>query len=213
MLSTHSTETPGTDDFRKPVDVECLHVEGGFNLVAHGLRPRFRAEYADLHRTPARIQPPANEFVSNGQQVRRGHRDDPRLELVDDLHLSRGESSRRGNDGTAEALGAAVKPETAGEQAVAVGHLHHVAGTDTGGTHRPRHDLGPHFQVALGVADDGGSTGGPARRMNTNHPGARHREHAERIVATQIFLYREWKVDEVPEGFEIGRIQTSVVEA
>ena len=35
-------------DFRKPVDIERLHVEAGFDLVAHRSGPGLGAEHADL---------------------------------------------------------------------------------------------------------------------------------------------------------------------
>ena len=156
--------------------------------------------------------PLAYEFIGDRQHVRRRHGDDPGLELVDELHLTFGEPTRNGDYRAAEAFGTAVKTETSGEQAIAVRDLHHVAGPDAGGTHRPGHDVGPHVKVVPRVADHGGSSGGAARRVDSNHLPSRHREHAEGIVAAEIVLDREREPGEILQRFEIGRAQAGIVE-
>ena len=203
----------GADDLRQSVDVQRLHVEAGFDLAAHRVGPRLGAEHADLQRAPSRVQPLTGELVRDRQHVRRGHGDHPGLELVDELHLARGQSAGDGDHGAAETLGAAVKAETAGEQTVAVRDLHHVARPDSGRTHRSRHDVGPHVEVVPGVADHGGLSGGPARRMDAHHLLARHREHPERIVAPQVFLDGEREGPEILQRLEIVRTRTGVVES
>ena len=81
-----------------------------------------------------------------------------------------------------------MRAEAAGEQAVAVGDVHPVAGPAAGGPDRPGHHRRPGRDVLGGVADDGGPAGRAGRRV---HPGdllARDREHAERVVVAQVRL-------------------------
>ena len=48
--------------------------------------------------------------------------------------------------------------------------------------------------------------------MDTRHPLARHGEHAEGVIAAQIFLDRERKFLKVAERLEISRMNTSLIE-
>ena len=56
------------------------------------------------------------------------------------------------DDRAAEPLGAVVRAEPAGEQPVAVGHVHDVPGPAAGGADRARHHLGPGVEVVVRVA-------------------------------------------------------------
>ena len=51
----------------------------------------------------------------------------------------------------AEPLGAVVRAQAAGEQAVAVGVVHHVAGPRAGGEQRARHQVRPGVEMSCAV--------------------------------------------------------------
>ena len=59
--------------------------------------------------------------------------DDVRLEVADQHDLPLGHAAGDRDDGAAERLGAVVRAEAAGEQAVAVGDMDDVAGPAAGG--------------------------------------------------------------------------------
>ena len=87
--------------------------------------------------------------------------------------------------------------EAAGEQAVAVGVVQHVARPAAGRADAARHHVGPHVDVVGGVADDGGLARRTAGRVHPHHLLARHREHPERVVGPQVGLGGERQPGEV----------------
>ena len=68
------------------------------------------------------------------------------------------------------ALGAVVRAEAAGEEAVAVGDVDHVAGPPAGGADRARDQVGPGVDVVRRVADDGRLAGRARRGMDAHAP-------------------------------------------
>ena len=123
---------------------------------------------ADLQRAATCIHTLTLELVGDRQHVGRCDGDDAGFEVADHPHLALGKSARRGDYGAAEPFRSAVEAEAAGEQAVAVGDVQHVAGPRAGGAQAAGDEVSPHIQVVPGVADDGGNPGGTARRMNTD---------------------------------------------
>ena len=85
------------------------------------------------------IDPLAIEFVGDRQQIRRRHGDEVRLEIDDELNLPLGKSAADRNDRAAKIFGAVVNAEPAGEQSVAIGNMHLIAGPPAGGADRARH--------------------------------------------------------------------------
>ena len=119
-------------DFGQAVNVDGVHVEGLFDLLAHGVGPRLRAEDADLQRTFARVETLASELVEDRQHVGRCDHDDRWLEVLDQRHLALRHAAGDRNDGAAEPLGAVVGAKPAGEEAVAIGDVQDVAGASAG---------------------------------------------------------------------------------
>ncbi len=132
------------DHLAEPVDVDGRDPGALLEVSAHLVGPRLGAEHPDLQGRRARVHALAVHLVEDRQEVRRRHQDDPWLEVEDQLHLPLGHPAADRYDGAAEALGTVVRAEPAGEQAVAVGHVHHVAGACAGGVQRPRDHVGPH---------------------------------------------------------------------
>ncbi|MDQ0587295.1 hypothetical protein QFZ47_001404 [Variovorax paradoxus] len=84
------------------------------------LGPRLGAEDADPERAVLRIEALALELLDDHLHVAGRDHDDVGLEVLDQLHLFLGLAARHRDDGAARALGAVVRAQAAGEQAVAV---------------------------------------------------------------------------------------------
>jgi hypothetical protein len=151
-------------------------------------------------------------LVGDGEHVARRDHDDLRLEVGDELHLALGHAAAERDHGEPEPLRAVVRAEAAGEQAVAVGVVHLVAGPRAGGAHRARHHVAPGVEILRGVADDGRLAGRARRGMDTHHLFHRHREQAERIGVAQVRLATERKPREVLERAAVGRFHAGGVE-
>ena len=202
-----------TDDFRQAVDVDGVESHRRFDLRAHRLGPRLRAENADAQRARRRVETLPHELFGDREQIRRRDHDDVGLEIADQLHLLRRLSARHRHDGAAETLGAVVRAEAAGEQTVAVRDVHDVAGTAAGRANRARHEQRPRVDVLRGVADDRRLARRAARCVHAHDLLARHGEHAERIVGAQIVLHRERKLREIVERAQVLRMHAGGAEA
>src|SRR5690606_22313187 len=179
---------PGAHHFGQPVDVHGVDVEALLDLGAHLIGPGFGAEDADLQRSAAGIDALALELVEQRQHVGRGDHDDLGLEVLDDLHLTRGHAAGGGNDGATQLLGSVVGPEATGEQPVPVGDVHLVPGAATGRADRAGHHFGPGLQITVGVTHHGGFAGGAAGGVQPADLLLRNGEHAERVVLPQVLL-------------------------
>ena len=199
-------------DFRKPVDIDRMHVESLFDLRPHGVGPGLGAENADRQRRRARIDALTAELVENREHVTRRHHDDARLEIDDQPHLPLGHAARDRHDRAAQFLGAVVRAEASRKQAVAVGDMQDVAGPPARGADRARNQRRPPIDIALRIADDGRFAGRARGRMQPHDLLARNREQAERIGVAQIALFAEREFGEVFEPLAVGRVDAGRVE-
>jgi hypothetical protein len=149
------------------------------------------------------IDPLPLELVRQIEQVRRRHHDDVRLEVGDQLHLLLGLAAGHRDHRAAQTLGAVVGAETAGEQAVTVADMHHVAASAAGGVDRARHQRRPHVDIVLRVADNRRLSGRARRCMHAHDLVARHGKHLERVVLAQVVLGRERKLAQIVKRFQI----------
>ena len=111
-----------------------------------------------------------------------------------------------GIDGAAEPLGAVVRAQPAGEQPVAVDDVDEIARPRARGPDRARADLGPDLDVGLGVAHDRRLAGRAGRGVDPRHLRARHREHAERVVARRSSLVGEREPRQIVELLQVVRV-------
>jgi hypothetical protein len=162
----------------------ALHLD----VAAHRLGPGLGAEDADLERASCAGPSLALELLDDHLHVARRDHDDVGLEVADQLHLLFGLAAAHRAPRCSPALGAVVRAQAAGEQAVAVGHVHHVAGAPARRADRARHQVGPAVDVAARVAHHGRLAGGARRGVHPHHLLARHGEHAERVVVAQVGL-------------------------
>ena len=189
----------GSDHLRKAVDVDCVDVELLLDRAAHRRRPRLGAENADLERAGLGIDTLPLHLLGDGEHVRRRHHDDIRLEIDDQLHLPLGHAARHRDDGEDQSLRAVVRAEAAGEQAVAVAHVHQVTRHRAGRADAARHHGGPGVYVLLRVAHHRRLAGRAGGGIHPRHLLARHREHAEGIVVAQFLLGRKRQPRQIGE--------------
>ena len=104
-----------------------------FDGTAQFVSPGFGTEDSQAQRQLVRVQALALDLVGDVEHVGGGDHDDVRLEIFDQLHLLLGLAAGHGNHRAAQAFGAVVRPQAAGEQAVAVGNMHLVPGPAAGG--------------------------------------------------------------------------------
>ena len=116
------------DDLRQAVDVDRLDAEPRLDVAAHGVGPRLGAEDADVQRQFAEVDAHAFGDFGDVERVGRRRAQDVRAEILQQRHLPLGAAARQRHHGAAEPLGAVMRAEPAGEQAVAVGVVHDVAG-------------------------------------------------------------------------------------
>ena len=163
-------------------------------------------------RGAARVDALGLHLVEDRQEVRRGHHDHPRLEVHDQLHLARGHAAGDRDDGAPQPLGAVVRAEPAGEQPVAVGDVHQVAGTAAGGVDGARHHLGPDLEVVVRVAHDGRLARRTGGRVHAADLAPRDGEHAEGVVLPQVLLGGEREPRQVGQRAQVGRGHAGRVE-
>ncbi len=180
--------------------------------LAHRLAPGLGAEQADLERAGAQVHALRLGHLGNRQRVGRRRTQHTGAEVHDQRDLALGRAAGHRHHRCAQALGAVVRAQPAGEQAVAVGVVHHVARARAGRGHRARHQAGPGFDVLLGVADDGRLAGRARRGMQARQLRHRAREHAERVVVAQIGLEREGQPRDIGQGADVVRRDTRRVE-
>jgi hypothetical protein len=120
-----------------------------------------------------------------------------------ELNLLLGLAAGHRHDGAAESFRAVVRAQAAGEQPVAVRHVHDVSGSSTRGADRAGHQPGPRLDIARGVTDDGRFSRRTAGGVHTDDLGSRYGKQAERIAFPQILLCGERKAGEICERAQI----------
>ncbi|MCY1260404.1 hypothetical protein D9M70_86500 [compost metagenome] len=200
-------------DFRQAVDVQGGDAHACFDGAAQFGGPRLGAEDAQAQGQFVRVDALALDFIGDVEHVGRRDHDDVRLEILDQLHLFFGLATGHRDHRTAQAFGAVVRAEAAGEQAVAVGNVHFVATMATSGADRARNHVGPGVDVVLGVADHGRFAGGAAGRVQAHDVVHRHGKHAVGVVVPQVGLGGEREFRQVVQGLDVVRVHAQRIEA
>ena len=118
-------------------------------------------------------------------------------EVLHDQDLPLGVAARHGYDRGPDLLGAVVRPQAAGEQAVAVGVVHDVSAGSPAAGEGAGHELRPGVDVPPGVADHGGLARRPGGGVDPHHPLHGNREQAERIVVSEILFCGEGQARQI----------------
>ena len=200
------------DDLRQAVKIDRHDTEPRFEVTAHRVAPRLRAEDADRNRELADVDAHAFRDLGDVQRIGRRGAQDARAEILQQRHLPLGHAARHRHDRAAEPLRAVVHAEPAGEQAIAVGVVQDVARPRAGAGDAARHQVRPQVDVALGVADDRRLAGGAGGGVQPHGLLARHREQPERIGVAHVGLGGERKPRHVGERFQAVRLDARGVE-
>ena len=159
---------------------------------------------------------PVAEFLLHGSQVQRVGRDDVDgryLEVLQELELTLGVAGA-GRDGqAAQALGAVVDAQAAGEEAVARHVLKGVLGPDADHVHAARHEICPGVHVVSRVVDDRGRARGARGGVQADHVRHGTGQHARGVCAAQVVLGGEWQLDDVVRGGDGGQVDPGLGEA
>jgi hypothetical protein len=105
-----------------------------------------------------------------------------------------------------------MESETTGKQAVAVGVLDHMFGTDAGGIEISHHALGPLGQVVGGIGAGNGLSRGSGRGVYPNHLLERNGTQAEGVVVPQIVFNSEGKLGHILDALDIGGLDSGFFE-
>src|SRR5574343_15188 len=189
--------------FSQAVDVDGVDAELALDFATHALAPRLGTEDADLERNLFRLDVQALEFLGDDQRVGRRDHDDFRLEVHDLLDLLFGLAAGHRHGAGPQAFDAVVRAKAAGEHAIAVGAMDHVASAATGRTDRAGNNVGPVVDIVLGVADDDRFAGRAAGGVQAGQLIARHGEQTERVVVTQVGLGHERELGQVGQALQV----------
>ena len=133
--------------FRQAVNIHRINTRVGFNLVAHRLRPWLCTKNAEFQAGGFGIQALALKFLNHHLHVAGRAHDDAGLEIGDQLHLLFGLPTRHRDDGATRPFHAVMRPQAAGEQAVAISHMHQITRPRASSANRPRHQVGPGVNI------------------------------------------------------------------
>ncbi|MNE26790.1 hypothetical protein D3C80_1201740 [compost metagenome] len=200
-------------DFRQAIDVQRGDAQTLLDGAAQFGGPGLGAEDAEAQGQLVRVDALALDLVGEVEHVGGGDHDDVRLEVADQLDLFLGLAAGHRDHGAAQAFGAVVGAQAAGEQPVAVGDVHLVALAATGGADRARHHVGPGVDVVLRVADHGRLAGGAAGGVDAHDLALRHGEHAEGVVVAQVVLAGEGELGQVLQGLQVVRVHALLIKA
>ena len=195
-----------TDHFAQAINIHRIDVHALLDGAAHLVGPGLGAKDAQAQRTGGRVQALALHFVGDGQHVAGRDHDDVGREVGDELHLAFGLAAAEGHDGQAQALGAVMRAQTTGEQAVAVAHMHQIAGPGSGRAHAARDTVRPGVDIVLRVTHHRRFARGAAGGMNAHAALARHGEHAKGVIRTQILLGGEGELAQVGQTAAVIRV-------
>ena len=148
------------NDFGQSININGIHAECVLNFLTHCIGPGFSAKNTHLQRRLTRIETNLAKLVENRQQIGGRDHDDTRFEILDQRHLALGHAARHRHHGRTQPFGPVMGAQPPGEQPVAIGHMHHVAGPAATGINRAGNHLGPHIHVIPRIADHGGFSGG-----------------------------------------------------
>ncbi len=147
------------------------------------------------------------------QEVARRAADRGNAEVLHDHELALGVAAADRDHGRAQSLGAVVRPQAAGEEAVAVGVLDDVAAMEPARGEGPDHDLRPDVQIGLRVRNHDRLPGRAGRGVEPDDLFHRAGEEPERIGVAQVRLDRERQLRDVLERDDGSGSHSALVQA
>jgi hypothetical protein len=177
----------GAHDLGQAIDVEGRQRERGLDLLAESLGPRLGAEDAGAQPQPRHVL----DVVGDRERVAGRAAEDLGPQVLEQLRLTGSVPARSGHDRAAEPLGAVVKAEAAGEQAVAVGDVNDRPRPSAGRRDRAGAAVGPAVDVAPRIGDDRRLAARARRGVDADALGKPHTEKPEWIRVSKLLLRRE----------------------
>ena len=144
--------------------------------------------------------------------VRRGATEKIGAEILQNLYLALGIAGGDRNGRGPHVLRPVVQSQSAGEQAIAVGHVDEVVPRRTGGRQGPGRPLCPHLDVVLGIAHHRLLARGAGGGVDAHQLPGRHREQAVGIIVPQVGLDGKGQLADVVDGMDVPGLQAHLVE-
>ena len=202
----------GADDLRQAVDVDGLDPEPLLDLAPHLLGPGLGAEEADAQFDVLEAHLHlAGHVIDIEGKGRRGAQDRA-AEIQHEHDLLLRVAAGDGDDRRADALRAVMGAQAAGEQAVPVGVLDDVLARRARGGERARHHIGPEVDIVPVVGDDRGLARGARGGMDADDVLEGFGEEPVGIVVAEIDFFREGKLDDIFDAFDVARLDALFVE-
>ena len=202
----------GTHNLGQAVNIHRVDVQPLFQIGAHGSRPGFSAEDSHPQSQFTAIDTLAFQFVGDTEHIRGRDHDDIGVKVLDELRLFFRLPAGHGDNGAPHQLAAVVGAQTAGEQAVAVGHVNFVFVIAPCSPDGARHDPAPGVDILTGITYHHRFAGGATGSMDAHHVIRGHGEHAERVVIPHVMLVGEWEFAQVGKLLQVGRMGASRIE-
>ena len=201
------------EDLGQAVNVQGVEAEALFNLLTHAFGPGFRPENPHPELGLGEVHP---HFLAHLRQIQgegRGAADDGGAEVLDEHDLAAGLAAGYRDDRGAQPLGAIVDSQAAGKQAIPVSHVDDIAPVGAAGGQGPGHQLGPGFQVPLGIGHGGRLAGGAGRGVNPDDLVHGGREHAEGVVVPQVLLDGQRQQADILQRADVFRFNPHLIHA
>src|SRR5699024_10884666 len=141
-----------------------------------------------------------------GQHVRRRAQDCIRLEVLHELNLTLGLSTRGRNGSSTERFHAVVRSQTAGKQAVAERYLDFIGRAQATGAERTCHQVCSCLDVIVVVSHHGGTSTGAWRSMETRELMLPLSKHAKVVFSAQGGFISKWELSHVGKFLEVFRV-------
>ena len=203
----------GAHDLAQAIDVDGVHIKGLFNLLPHGVGPGFRAKNTHFQRCIARVEALGGKLIQDRQRIGRCDGDALGLKILDQAYLARGHATGNRIGRQPQRIGAQMDAQTAGKKAIAIGVVQHISGLQPRRAQGPRHNRAPDVQIVLRVPHNRRRPRGAGRGMQPRQFVARHGEHLERIIVTQVGFDGEGELGQVFEAVQIVRMDACGIEA
>jgi len=203
----------GPDDFRQAVNVVGLDAAVSLDAAAHGLRPRLGAKDAGAQGQVLELDARLRRLVNQVEKVAGGAADGRDAKILHHHQLAGRVAPGNRDDRCAQRLGAVVRAQPAGEQAVAIGILDDVALVQPAGGQAAQHDIGPNLHILLGVGDDNGLARGAAGGVQPHDLPHRAGKQAKGIRVAQIVLPGERQLGQVVQRLHVPGSQVAFLHA
>ena len=189
-LGTALIGNAGAGNFSQAVDIIGLDAQLIFNIVTHFLSPGFCTENTGFQMD---LIPQALFVDGFGQisSIRRGAAQDGGLQVAHELDLPVGIAGGHGKGQGAYFMRAAIEARAAGEQAVAIAHLHHIAFIAASRHNGAGTAVFPQIQVMLGVESHYPTTSGAAGGLDAHCLLQGHSQQAIGIGVAKVGLGKE----------------------